>query len=281
MSLNSFLGCGGVTLGTLPNNGECILEPAPRLSQVAGVLVLPLGARQPDTWNTAADLIEITDPTVSGNATAKWLIGAGQVGEPQILSATFGRQDRIVTGRVYTLTMDVRPLCDSVYLYMRNLQRNWTGFRFWFYTLGGRLIGGSNGIRPRFTSASFPYTNEDGGAEVGRLVLEWKADGDPDRVLLTGLLDDSAAAVPTPTDATINMQSFPNSATNALTYTENGGQLPTPHAARVWVFQNGQKLLAESGQYTISQGVSSATVTIDSGTHWNGSYYEIFAFETE
>lgn len=281
MSLNNFLGCGGVTLGALPNNGGCILEPAPRLSQIAGVLVLPLGAHLPDSWNTAADLNEITAPATSGNAVAKWLIGSGQVPEPVVLSALFGRQDRIVTGRVYTLTMNVRPVCDTVYAYLRNMQRNWTGFRFWFYTLGGRLVGGANGIRPRYVSASFPYTDEDGGAEVGRLLLEWKADGDPDRALITGLLDGSTSAIPEPSTGTINMQSFPNSATNALVYTENGGQLPTPHASQVWVFQNGQKLLAEEGQYTITQGVGSATITINSNTHWNGSYYEVFAFETE
>jgi hypothetical protein len=68
-------------------------------------------------------------------------------------------------------------------------------------------------------------------------------------------------------------QEFLNTTSNILTWTQNGGILPTTNLlAAIHVYQNGQKLIAS--QYVIT---APATVTIDSNTHYDGSNYIVFA----
>lgn len=68
-------------------------------------------------------------------------------------------------------------------------------------------------------------------------------------------------------------QEFVNAYSNVLTWTQNNGNLPLTNLnAAIHVYQNGQKLI--DSQYTITQP---NTITIDSGTHYDGSNYIIFA----
>jgi hypothetical protein len=68
-------------------------------------------------------------------------------------------------------------------------------------------------------------------------------------------------------------QEFLNTTSGILTWTQNGGILPTTNlSASIHVYQNGQKLIAS--QYVIT---APATITIDSNTHYDGSNYIVFA----
>ena len=68
-------------------------------------------------------------------------------------------------------------------------------------------------------------------------------------------------------------QEFLNTTSAILTWTQNGGILPTTNLlAAIHVYQNGQKLIAS--QYVIT---APATITIDSNTHYDGSNYIVFA----
>jgi hypothetical protein len=68
-------------------------------------------------------------------------------------------------------------------------------------------------------------------------------------------------------------QEFLNTTSGILTWTQNGGILPTTNLlAAIHVYQNGQKLIAS--QYVIT---APATITIDSNTHYDGSNYIVFA----
>ena len=68
-------------------------------------------------------------------------------------------------------------------------------------------------------------------------------------------------------------QEFLNTTSAILTWTQNGGILPTTNlSASVHVYQNGQKLIAS--QYVIT---APATITIDTNTHYDGSNYIVFA----
>ena len=68
-------------------------------------------------------------------------------------------------------------------------------------------------------------------------------------------------------------QEFLDTTSNVLTWTQNGGKLPTTNLnASIHVYQNGQKLI--DSQYTITLP---ATITIDSNSHYDGSNYIVFA----
>jgi hypothetical protein len=68
-------------------------------------------------------------------------------------------------------------------------------------------------------------------------------------------------------------QEFLNTTSAILTWTQNGGILPTTNlAASIHVYQNGQKLI--ESQYVITVP---ATITIDTNTHYDGSNYIVFA----
>ena len=68
-------------------------------------------------------------------------------------------------------------------------------------------------------------------------------------------------------------QEFLDTTSNVLTWTQNGGKLPTTNLnASIHVYQNGQKLV--DSQYIITLP---ATITIDSNSHYDGSNYIVFA----
>lgn len=73
--------------------------------------------------------------------------------------------------------------------------------------------------------------------------------------------------------ATYYAQSFPDQNGSVLTWTENGGVLPTTNTeATIHVYMNGQKIF-ETTQYT----VAGDEITIDAGTHYAGAYYFVVA----
>lgn len=72
----------------------------------------------------------------------------------------------------------------------------------------------------------------------------------------------------------IFQQEFPDSHTPDLVVTVNGGVIPAPTNAYLWVFQNGQKISEGLGQYA----VVGSTIEVNPLTHWDGSNYEIFLF---
>lgn len=69
-------------------------------------------------------------------------------------------------------------------------------------------------------------------------------------------------------------EEYPDSQTHDLVVTINGGVIPSPTNALLWVFQNGQKLSEGLGQYA----VVGSTVEVNPLTHFDGSNYEIFLF---
>lgn len=278
--LNTLLGLGTPNLPTLPEDGWCAGPVSPLLSQIKAVLILPIGLSGPTDWTSSSDIEGLTDNATGGNDTGKWLVGFGEVQRPEAIRITLGRNKEIITRRRYSLLLNLTLSCEGDYNMVLALQKNWTGFRFWFYTVGGRLIGGANGILPSLVNPSVIYAGQRNSVERGEIVFEWSADGDPMRSYVPGIFGNEVAPSSSQFQVNVYRQSFPNQIGATLTWTQNGGEILAPYANNVWVFQNGQKLNQELGQYTVTPGSGSATIEINGLAHWDGSNYEVYSFET-
>lgn len=279
MNLNDLLPYGSPTLTPLPVPGWCEVSASPSLSQVQAVLMLPIGVAAPDDWTDSEDIEGVIDNTDTLNSAGKWLIGTGEVGRPEEVTTILGRVKKIITRRKYTLLLKSSLGCEQDYNMLKSLQGNWLGFRFWFYTVGGRFVGGPNGITPSFVTSAFPYEGQKNSTEIGELRIEWDADGDSMRSFVPGIFGNAVESQSAQFQVSVYRQSFPNQIGADLVWTENGGSLMAPYANNVWVFQNGQKLNPGLNQYTITTGSGSATIAINALTHFDGSHYEVYTFE--
>jgi len=282
--INCFLscGCGEVTLPALPECDELTIPP--RLSQVCGLLLLPKGAEGPASWVLVSDVEAIIDNTDTSNSAGKWLVGRGSVGRPSEVVVELGKIHRQVSHRIYTLEYEVNIRENGVYAFLQTLQKNYTGFTFWYNTLGGRLFGGSAGIEPDFVTAWTEYSEEADALERGFIQIQWRADGDPLRTLATvDPYTSGGGGGSTPiSEVMFYQQSFAAASSAVLTWTENSGTLPTTNtAAQILVFQEGQKL-EETVQYTIAHATApgESEITIDATTHYTGANYEVLAVIT-
>jgi len=270
------LGCGRDELLALPLPGTCAGEGAPLFSQVSAVIMGP-GALGPADWEDAG-----TYPAFFAGA-GKFLPVTGELPRGVPNRGTVGRATNgslIMTHRKYTSNLTVNPRCEEVADFLLGLQKNWRGFRFWLLTAGGRVIGGARGIKPAYVDAGLEWAGGRDSLEQGFLTLEWFSTSGADVAYVPALVDDNAGPVPDVPENMCDMYSqyFSNQAGNTLTWTANGGDLATPALTRVFVFQNGVKLNQSVGQYTVSQGVGSATITINALTHFEGADYVVFTF---
>jgi hypothetical protein len=271
------LGCGRDELLALPLPGSCAGEGAPLFSQVSAVIMGP-GALGPADWEDAS-----TYPAFFQGA-GKFLPVTGELPRGVPNRGVVGRPTNgslIITHRKYTASLAANVRCPEVSAFLLGLQKNWRGFRFWLLTAGGRVIGGARGIKPAYVDAGLEWPDGRDSLERGFLILEWFSTSGADVAYVPALVDDNAGAPggDTPENmCDMYSQYFSNQSTNSLTWTANGGQLATPALTRVFVFQNGVKLNQSLGQYTVSQGVTTATITINSLTHFPGADYVVFTF---
>ena len=189
--LNDFLSCGTPELTTLPVDGLCVALAAPRLSQIKAVLILPKPLKPPSDWTSKSDIEDIVDNTDGTNTKGKWITGFGELPEPEDITTTLGRVHKIICRRKYTLLLNGVLSCEENYTFLQILQTNWTGWRFWFYTVGGRIIGGENGIKPSFVSPKFSYGSDSGAIESSSLRIEWDADSAANRAYVPGVFSDT------------------------------------------------------------------------------------------
>lgn len=280
---NRFLnGCGTVLLPELPTSFDCGLSPL--LSQVCGLLILPKGAPGPSSWVLPDAMEAIIDNTVTDNSAGKWIVGRGGVDKPDEVVIELGKRSRKVGARLYTLDYEVNIRPNGVYNFLTTLQTGYRGFNFWFNTLGGRLFGGPNGICPDFVTAWTEYSEEPDEVERGFIQLQWYADGDPPRTLAT-INPSGESVTPTPISNVMFYQdSYTAQVTNVLTWTKNGGVLPTSNTkAQILVFQEGQKLEeGASVQYTIAHSTApgESEIRVNAATHYSGANYEVIAIVT-
>jgi hypothetical protein len=268
-------GCVQSAFPVLPVDVDCI--PTPALSQVAGIVIMPIAAGSPADWTDAVSFLDSIDNSDTQDLKGKYFLGVGEIPEAEDITVTLGRGNIKVVRRRYSLLFSPAWFDDVHYSFFRNLQRGRLNFRFWIATYGGRLLGGPYGIMPSFVTAKMVYGRGNDDREVVNLNLQWFADVDPDRANVPDLFGIPKFYFPQQQAEVMFFQEiYYNHSGNTLGWTANNGVLPS-NSAQIAVYQNGQRKLP--AEYTINfntaPGQSQFVISADS--HYDGSNYQIVA----
>lgn len=190
--LNQYIDlCGPATFGALDEDSGCNTCPvSPPLSQIVKVFAAPNGAYLPADWESQANFFAAIDNADITDAYIKSIVGKGSL-QIQDIGTTTGRTYQMICRRIFTLE-HVAPVSQLMYDFSRVLERNWTGFRIWYLTLGGYLYGGQNGIQVHHTGATLAKEAEADSHEETTMRFVWYADGSPDRAYVPELLGNTA-----------------------------------------------------------------------------------------
>lgn len=155
-------------------------------SQVCAVVFQPTTGTgpvpsDPTDWTDPVEWATLIDNTTTDNTKHKYLVGVGGVPVPEKDELELPKNRTRALDRTYSLSFSLRNLTDSHYDFMKALQCGWTGFKFWYETVGGRFFGGSVGIEPSKVDVDFPLSEGRDDYEEAILTIEWEACGDPDR----------------------------------------------------------------------------------------------------
>lgn len=275
MMLNYFsIGCHceQSVLAGLPADIDC--SYVPRASQLAGMVILPLGAPLPTDWTSADEFLSVIDNTELYGRKGKYFIGIGDIAEAEDIIVPLGRAHRHIAARRWTANFAPGIALPSQYKFLRKLQTAPRNMRVWFATMGGRLLGGPQGIRLEFLTAKTLYGGGSEDLEAAKITAQWLSCVEPDRTDLPELfnIDSYVSLLPDVGECMMGnikviAQQFYNQTSAVFTFTENGGIIPPD--SLVGVYQNGQRMLPI--QFTRVGSV----FTIDSLSHFPGSNYEV------
>ena len=269
-------GCGGGVLSTLPEPGACGASARPLPSQIAAIICAKPGLT-PEDWTS------VTSVNTFASGAGKYLPVVGAIPKPEPNRATLGRAANgalITTHKKYIANLRPAVGCGDARTFVDGLGNNWKGFYFWLMTDGGRIIGGPTGIKPAWIDSGAFYPEGRDSLEELFIDIEWFGDDSIPTAFVPGIGLTGVPQEPPDNITDMFIQSFPNLQTNAVEVTVNGGVLPTPHDARVWVFQNGNRLNPKEKEYSIipnsAPGVS--TVLINAQNHFDGADYVVSGF---
>lgn len=279
--INDFLAadCVRVTMPAIAADQNDVRPP--KLSEICGLLILPMGAAPPDNWVLQSNIEDTADNNVTDNSKAKWLVGRGEMPQPENVIVGLGRDERRIARRLFALEFEVNIRCIPELNFIKVFERQYRSFRFWFATRGGRFLGGNTGIHPKFVDSWTPYERD--GLERAFIRIEWYADGSPMRTSVSNLFQNGAGDLPVQIDNIMYYaDSYPSQVSSTLTWIKNSGVLPTTNTqAQIMVFQNGQKL-EELVQYTINHltAPGESEIKINAHTHFSGANYEVISIIT-
>lgn len=163
--------CGDYTLPAISTCQEGA-EYVQRRSEVYGLLLLPVGATPPGSWENIADWENTIDNTNTDDTKGKYMVGIGSF-LPQSTVEMSLSGGRFVENRerFYALNMAVLNIDDGHTSLCRKLQTNARRFDIWLITVGDRLIGGEYGMRPFRVNADFVLASGANSREVWNITM--------------------------------------------------------------------------------------------------------------
>jgi hypothetical protein len=143
-------------------------------SQIAGMIVLPDGAPKPTDWATIEGWAGVVDNTDQSLMKGRYLVGVGSFlpNGKQEVELSGGRY-KTVGDRSYRLDMTVLQYAPGHESFARKLESGYRSFSVWAETVGGRIIGGPNGMRPFFPDSEFPFQGGENDKEQIRILLDF------------------------------------------------------------------------------------------------------------
>lgn len=142
----------------IPVDQDCT-DYAQLLSQISAIIVCPDGANKPTNWQNSAGWEGVIDNTDTTGTKCKYLTGIGGLtpAEGVQINLSGGRH---IEYREKQYDMSFRILNRSATgheIFADWWEVGWKGFSVWFETLGGRLVGGAEGMRPVVVQCFRPY----------------------------------------------------------------------------------------------------------------------------
>lgn len=153
-------------------------------SEISGIILLPTGAAAPTNWQTLAGWTGVIDNSDNMNGFAKYFTGIGDVPIPQKTFIENAKGYKRITDKLYSTTIDVLSLHESMYTFLKYLQCNPRNYTFWLHTVSNHILGGATGIVPSFSQVDFPYERGEDGLQKGIVNIEWRALCDPERIII-------------------------------------------------------------------------------------------------
>lgn len=158
----------------LPAIAECQDGTAyrQRRSEIAGLLMLPTGAAGPGSWTNPTDWLTVIDNAETDDSKAKYLVGIGSFLPDSLVEVSLSG-GRFVENRerTYRLNMAVLNIDDGHTDICRKWQTNARRFSFWLVTVDGRIIGGTEGMRPLRVNADFVLSSGRDSREVWNITF--------------------------------------------------------------------------------------------------------------
>lgn len=133
----------------LPENQSCDNYET-LFSQVAGVLIFPFSAAIPAPWNASTAWLNMVDNTDTVGLKGKYLAVEGSfLPSGSVVAAPANDRRNYITERRYEFLGKTSRFELSMSNFVRtNMQTLRPRYRCWIETVGGRIIGGQNGLIP-------------------------------------------------------------------------------------------------------------------------------------
>ena len=200
VELEEFAGCPACNFCFPPiaNEQDCT-NYRQRDSQVCEVIMVPLAADDPFTWDTGEPVYTANaiDNTETLLRKAKRIVGEGGVSVSEKAIISLPRNRQITERRLFTLSLRIKNTGGNQFDFIRQFQCGWKLFRFYYLTTGGRMFGVQGGLKPLFVDADAPLEGGRGSKEYMDLIIQWEARQDPQRWDYT-LNDGDITVVPAP-----------------------------------------------------------------------------------
>jgi hypothetical protein len=164
---------GDFTLPTFSIDQNCI-DYDQALSQVCGFYLVPDGATKASNWASAAsweDVVENDDITMTK---PRYLTGIGSflpTGKEDVTLSS-GRWKEYAE-RSYQLDFEVLNTHPGHVELMRRFETGWRQWKAWIETVGGRIIGGPDGLKPFIPDGQFPFAKGPTDRERLRLIADF------------------------------------------------------------------------------------------------------------
>lgn len=158
--------CDTLALPTIP---DCQLGTAySRLpTQVLGLLLVQPDGNRPSDWSSADGWAGVVKNIDDDPAFGRYLVGIGSFLPLETTRATLaGGRYELSRERVYQVRFRALNTKEAGHMtLMRQVENNYRYFDVWIETVGGRIVGGQNGMRPIYADATFPLAENPDGRE--------------------------------------------------------------------------------------------------------------------
>lgn len=165
--------CNEDTLPVFADGQDCVSYDQLE-SQICGLIVLPIGANKPTNWQTLAGWSGVIDNKDQSGTKGRYLTGIGSLLPSSKTNIELGNGRRVHIGdRIYRLDYTVLQFAPGHLEFVTMLEGGYRNFSAWMETMGGRIIGGPNGVRPYIPDGEHRYGGEAKTVEQLRIVLDF------------------------------------------------------------------------------------------------------------